>query len=50
MSMKGSSNENDAFGELTEVAGNAANEMETRKSSRNELDIIEIDFTVPAQE
>ena len=40
VSMKGSSNENDAFGELTEVAGNAANEMETRKSSRNELDII----------
>ena len=50
VSMKGSSNENDAFGELTEVAGNAANEMETRKSSRNELDIVEIDFTVPAQE
>lgn len=50
VSMKGSSNENDAFGELTEVAGNAANEMEARKSSRNELDIIEIDFTVPVQE
>ena len=47
VSMKGSANENDAFGELTEVAGNAANEMETRKSSKNELDIIEIDFTVP---
>ena len=50
VSMKGSSNENDAFGELTEVAGNAANEMEARKSSRNELDIIEIDFTVSVQE
>lgn len=43
--MKGSSKENDAFGELTEVAGNAANELEARKSSKNELNIVEVDFT-----
>lgn len=45
ISMKGSSKENDAFGELTEVAGNAANELEARKSSKNELNIVEVDFT-----
>ena len=45
VSMKGSSKENDAFGELIEVAGNAANEQEARKSSKYELNIVEIDFT-----
>ncbi len=45
ISMKGASKDNDAFGEITEVAGNAANEMEatTGKGKRN-LSIIEIDF------
>ena len=42
--MKGAAKDNDAFGELIEVAGNAANEMETKKISKSALSIIEADF------
>lgn len=44
ISMKGAAKDNDAFGELIEVAGNAANEMETKKISKSALSIIEADF------
>ena len=44
ISMKGAAKDNDAFGELIEVAGNAASEMEAGSSSKNALSIIEVDF------
>lgn len=49
ISMKGAAQDNDAFGELIEVAGNAANEMEAKTSSKNALSIIEADFNEPVE-
>ena len=49
ISMKGASEENDAFGELIEVAGNAASEMDAKKSSKYELSVIEADFNEPVR-
>lgn len=49
ISMKGAAKDNDAFGELIEVAGNAANEAETKTPSKSSLKIIEIDFNEPVK-
>ena len=49
ISMKGAAKDNDAFGELIEVAGNAANEMEAKASSKSALSIIEADFNEPVK-
>ena len=43
--LKGSTSEKDAFGGIVEVAGNAANEMETKASKgKHNLRIIEVEF------
>lgn len=43
--LKGSTSEQDAFGGIVEVAGNAANEMETKASKgKHNLRIIEVEF------
>jgi len=44
ISLKGSSTDNDAFGEIVEVEAKAANEMELKKKGKYELPIIEVEF------
>lgn len=42
--LHGTATEHDAFGQITEVAGGAANELDQKKGTRSTLDIVEVDL------
>ncbi|MDO4163578.1 MAG: DUF4982 domain-containing protein [Bacteroides sp.] len=42
--LKGSTTESDAFGQITEVAGGAANELDRQSKGKNDLRIVEVEF------